>query len=693
MKSTIKLLALFALLFAVSLTAYSQQGIQPEDYYKTVFISQSEISPNGNLIAFTKTIIDEENNDRHREVWMQKINNGQKDGEPFRFTDPSVQSSNPQWSPNGEMLSIQSRRGDDSNSVRFLRVTAPGGEAFQIEGLDRSPVWSRDGSRIAFVREPITDEKRPERAGWISPDAITNTLDSARFDGRVITQMRYKSDGTTAWTPHPSVNEKRQLHIISSEGGEPEQITDLPYNVGQIEWSHDGSRIYFSADPEEDDEYNDDYTRNLYVIDLQTKEHRKLLNMDGNQSSPTISPNGRFIAFTHSEERGAITDVMVASLTNSGEIDGRPSNITENWALDPNGIHWTNNNQNVRFSAQISGNTHLFQVGRSGGNVSQITQGDRRVESISTSGNGRYLAYTATDAVTPTDLYVSRVDGSREVQLTNFNDEWMSERTINPAEPIYWTVEDGTEIEGWVIKPVGYEEGKSYPMILKIHGGPHSYYGNTWFQTFHVLSASGFFVFYPNPRGSSSYGHDFTYSTIGQWGLLDEEDFMTGLDAVFEKYSDVDPGRVGVSGGSYGGFMTNWLTARFPDRFAAANTSRSISNWKSWYGASDAQGLTEFEFGGMPWEERELYRELSPINYVENVTAPTLIIHSEEDWRTPVADAEQWYISLKKMKVPVEFVRYPRSSHGLSRTGEPWLLVDRLERIRTWFDYWLNEEQ
>lgn len=693
MKATIKLFVLFALILGLNTAAYSQQGIQPADYYKTVFLSQSEISPNGNLIAFTKTIIDEENNDRHREVWMQKINNGQKDGEAFRFTDPSVQSSSPQWSPDGEMLSIQSRRGDDSNSVRFLRVTAPGGEAFQIEGLDRSPVWSSDGSKIAFVREPITDEERPERAGWISPDAITNTLDSARFDGRVITQMRYKSDGTTAWTPHPSVNEKRQLHIISADGGEPEKITDLPYNVGQIEWSQDGNRIYFSGDPEEDDEYNDDYTRNLYVIDLETKEHKKLLDMDGNQSSPTISPNGRFIAFTHSEERGAITDVMVAALNRSGEIDGELTNNTENWTLSPGGLHWTNNNQNVRFSGQISGNTHLFQVGRNGGNVSQITEGDRRVESISTSENGRYLAYTATDAVTPTDLYISRSDGSREVQLTNFNDEWMSERTINPAEPIYWTVEDGTEIEGWVIKPVGYEEGKSYPMILKIHGGPHSYYGNTWFQTFHVLSATGFFVFYPNPRGSSSYGHDFTYATRGKWGVLDEEDFMTGLDAVFEKYSDVDPERVGVSGGSYGGFMTNWLTARFPDRFAAANTSRSISNWFSWYGASDAQGLTEYEFYGKPWEERELYRELSPINYVENVTAPTLIIHSEEDWRTPVADAEQWYIALKKMEVPVEFVRYPRSSHGLSRTGEPWLLVDRLERIRTWFDYWLIEEQ
>jgi len=672
---------------------HAQTGIQPEDYYKTIFVSQSEISPDGSLIAFTRTIIDEEENSRHQEVWMQKIRNGRGDGEPFRFTDPSVQSSNPQWSPDGEVLSIQSRRSDNSNSVRFLRVTAPGGEAFQIEGLDRSPVWSPDGQTIAFTREPKEQEVEDSRAGWIAPDAITTTLDSSRFDGRVITQMRYKSDGRSSWLPHPSVNPKRQLHLISSEGGEPEVITDFPFHVSNVEWSSDGSKIYFSGDPEEDDEYNTDFTRNLYMIDVESGEYSLLLEMDGSQSNPEISPNGSFLAFSHSPERGGLTDVMVVRLGNNGLPSGEPVNITEGWDLSPGGIHWTPNNRMVRFSAQTRGNNHLFEVSRSGGEVQQVTLGDRRLSSISTTEDGRYMTYTSTDAETPAELFISRNNGNQEVQLSNFNAEWLADRSVNPAEQLTWIVEDGTEIEGWVIKPVGYEEGNSYPVILKIHGGPHSYYGNTWFQTFHVLSASGFFVFYPNPRGSSSYGHEFTYATLGQWGFMDEEDFMTGLDAVFEKYPDVDRDRVGVSGGSYGGFMTNWLTARFPDRFAAANTSRSITNWKSWYGTSDAQGLTEFEFGGTPWEERDLYRDLSPINYVENVTAPTLIIHSEEDWRTPIGDAEQWYISLKKMEVPVEFVRYPRSSHGLSRTGEPWLLVDRLERIRSWFDYWLIENQ
>ncbi len=681
------------LLFScVSLISFAQQGVLPADYYSTVFVSQTEISPTGEYVAFTRTTVVEEDNSRHSEVWIQKLRNGQPDGEAYRFTDPTVQSSNPQWSPDGTLLGIQSRRGDDSNSVRFIRVTAPGGEAFTIEGLDRSPEWSPDGSRIAFVREPHTDEELPRRAGWIAPDAISNTLDSTRFDGRVITQMRYYSDGRSSMLPHPSINQKRQLHIISSNGGEAEMITDLPFNVGDITWSQDGNRIYFSGDPLEDDEYNRDFTRNIYVVDVTTKEWKKFLDMDGTQRSPTISPNGRFMAYTHSPERGAITDVHLISLNNSGDATGSPTNLTADWDLSPGGLHWTPNSNHIRLSAQIRGNSHLFEVNRSGGDVRQVTQGERRLSSFSTTDNGRFMVYTATDAVTPAEVFVSRADGSREVQLTNFNREWMSERTINPAEEVLWTVDDGTEIQGWVIKPVDYVEGQSYPMVLKIHGGPHSYYGNTWFQAFHTLSASGMFVFYPNPRGSSSYGHDFTYSTLEQWGILDEEDFMKGIDAVLEKYPDIDENRIGVGGGSYGGFMTNWLTARFPDRFKAAVTSRSISNWFSWYGSSDAQGLTEYEFGGYPWERQELYWELSPMKYVQNVTAPTLIIHSEEDWRTPITDGEQWYMALKKMQVPVEFVRYPRSSHGLSRTGEPWLLVDRLERKRSWFEYWLNQD-
>jgi len=453
---------------------------------------------------------------------------------------------------------------------------------------------------------------------------------------------------------------------------------------------HDmGGMDGFGPVEREDDELDTEHSGDIWAVDTGGGTVRRLTSNPGTESAPSVSPDGRRLAFLSTAARGSQTDLLVADIGSDGNFRGVPVNLTADWDLRPGAPGWTADGGAVRFSAGIGGSSHLFSVAP-GGPVRQITAGARRLSSFSFSDAGDLMAFTGTDAVTPAELYVGPPDGTTEQKVTRFNDGWLSGVTLMPAERLAWTGEDGSEIEGWVVKPVGYRPGGSYPMVLKIHGGPHSAYGNTFFPTFHVLSAAGFFVLYTNPRGSSGYGHDFRYATRGQWGIVDREDYLGGVDAALAAYPEIDANRLGVSGGSYGGFMTNWLTAT-TDRFHAAVTSRSISNWESWWGTSDAQGLTEYEFHGPPWEQRDLYRRLSPVSYVENVTAPTLIIHSENDYRTPIGDGEQWFMSLKKLRVPVEMVRYPRSSHGLSRTGEPWLLVDRLERIRSWFVHFLIE--
>lgn len=683
----------------VTSVAAQQRGFQPQDYYRLVNTSDVQISPDGDLVAFTVTTVVEEDNKRHREIWMQRLDDGRPEGEPFRFTDPTRESTRPRWSPDGLVLSFTSRRGDESNSVWFARVTAPGGEAYQIEGVEASPVWSPDGQWIAFTKAPGDDDDDDEdedeegsREGWIAPDAITNTLDAKRFDGRVVTSMRYKRDGVLTLRPHYSVQEKAELFVVPASGGEPSQLTDLPFRVGQIVWSADGGTILFTGNELEDDEFNRENTGQIYAVPSTGGEVRTLTPNPGSETGPAVSPNGDQLAFLRTPERGAQTDLMLVDVAPDGSFQGEPRNLTAEWDYRMGVPRWTPDGRSIRWSAGIGGNSHVFEISVRSGEIHQVTTGDRRLSSVSTSRDGDIMAYTVTDAVTPTEMYVARADGSQEHRLTSFNEELLSELKLQPAERLTWTVADGTEIEGWVVKPVGYQPGNKYPLILKIHGGPHGAYGNTFFPTFHVLSNTGFFVLYPNPRGSSAYGHDFMYATRGQWGEMDQEDYLKGVDAAVAKYSDIDASLVGVSGGSYGGYMTNWLTAT-TDRFSAAVTSRSISNWESWWGNSDAQRLTEYEFYGMPWEQRELYRRLSPISYVENVTAPTLIIHSENDYRTPIGDGEQWFMSLMKREVPVELVRYPRSSHGLSRTGEPWLLVDRLERLSTWFKHWLIEQK
>lgn len=674
-------------------------GYAPERYYQLVGVGEVAVSPPGNWVAFTVTTVVEEDNRRHREVWLQPLSGGRPDGQAFRATSPTEESSGPRWSPDGALLAFSSSRGGDPNPIWFLRVDRPGGEAFHVEGVEGPPVWSPDGSKIAYVKAPADEDSAggegddargaSGREGWIAPDAVSRTLDPERFDGRVVTSIRYKRDGRLSFQPHYSVREKRQLMVVDAAGGTPRQLTELAFDAGSPTWSPDGRTLFFTGDERQDEELRAENSGDIWSVDANGGTVRRLTTNPGTESAPAVSPDGRSLAFLSTPERGAQTDLLVVEIGPGGNFRGRPANLTEAWDLRPGAPMWSADGSVVLFSAGVRGDSHLFRSAP-GDSVRQITLGPRRLSSFSFSADGRVMAYVATDATTPGELYVSRGDGATEQKATGFNDEWLSEVELMPAEELLWTAEDGTEVQGWLVRPVGFRRGGSYPMILKIHGGPHSAYGNTFFPTFHVLSAAGFFVLYTNPRGSSGYGHEFQYATRGEWGIVDREDYLAGVDMALAEYAEIDSARIGVSGGSYGGFMTNWLTAT-TDRFHAAATSRSITNWESWWGMSDAQRLTEYEFYGPPWEQRDLYRRLSPISYVENVTAPTLIIHSENDYRTPIGDGEQWFMSLKKLGVPVELVRYPRSSHGLSRTGEPWLLVDRLERIRSWFVHYLIE--
>ncbi len=684
-------LALLVIICLPGAARADKRPLVPADYYKEAAASEVAVAPNGAMVAFTVTTVLEKENKRHREIWMVRLKGGAPDGAAFRFTDPTEDSSSPRWSTDSSLLAFTSRRGKDRNSTWFARVTAPGGEAFHVPGVEGAPTWSPDGAWIAFTKAPGTDEgadgEDKKRDGWIAPDAISKTLDAKRFDGRVVTSMRYKRDGTLDLLPHYSTRRKAQLFVVSAGGGTARQVTTLPVDVGGVEWSRDGRFVYFTADERQDDEYNDEPTSDIYLVARDGGDPRKLTANPGGERSVAVAPRGDRMAFLFTKARGAETDLMVVDLGPDGSFAGVPRSLTAAWDDQPGAPWWTPDGSAVRFSAGLTGNQHVFEASLAGA-VRQVTTGDRSLGSVDRSADGSVMAYDASDPVSPPEVYVSAADGRGERRVTSFNDAWLADVTLTRPERLAWKVADGTTIEGWLVKPAGYAPGTRYPMILKIHGGPHGAYGNIWFDQFQMLSGSGFFVLYTNPRGSTGYGHRYTYATRAKWGEVDKEDYLLGVDTALAKYPDIDPKRVGISGGSYGGFMTCWLTAT-TDRFAAAVAARIIVNWESWYGASDAQGLTEYEFNGPPWDGREVYRRLSPISYVERVKAPTLVLEGENDYRTPMAEGEQWFMALKKRKVPTELVRYPRSSHGLSRTGEPWLLVDRLERIRTWFVYWL----
>ncbi len=656
---------------------------QSTDYYRLTVVGDPELAPDGRRVAFVVTTVVEDKDRRHNEIWMAATDGS---AAPFRYTSPSTEASNPTWSPDGSLLGFSSKREGSDDDVWFLRTSAPGGEAFQIKGVHAMPAFSRDGQWLLYAwrgEEPDSLKKEPWR-NRVSPTAITRGPDPKRFDGRVYTSIPVVGD-ERGYLPPRETRRPSHLYLVPLAGGTPRQLTRGELSQTSPAWSPDGRMIAFEQDTSENREVRDDGWPALFVYTLADSSTRALPTGYPQSSNPAWSPDGRAIAFICSKGRGMENDVCVVPVSG-----GTARTLTADWGLDPNGVTWSADGKTIYFFAETSGNVHLFSVPAAGGAVRPVTSGERQLRGFTVSADTRSLAYTSSDITHGTELYVTAIGRGQERRLTSFNDSLFKQVTLIPADTFWFAGVGGLKVQGWLMKPSGYQPGKTYPLVLSIHGGPHSNYGNVLFPEFQMLAGQGYWMLFTNPRGSSGYGHAFTFSTRARWGMEDYQDLMQAVDvAIARAKGGVDTTRMAVLGGSYGGFMTNWIVGH-TNRFRVAQTDRSIFNWYSWYGSSDAQGLTEYEFSGTPWEADSLYRALSPMTYANNMRTPMLIVHSEDDKRTPITDGEQLFMSLRKRGVPAEFVRYPRSFHGLSRTGPPWLLVDRLERIRTWFAHWLG---
>ncbi|HUF49739.1 MAG TPA: S9 family peptidase [Longimicrobiales bacterium] len=684
------------------------RAFRPADWYRLTTVSSPALSPDGRLVAFTVTTVRESENARHAEVWVVPA----AGGAAVRYTSPGTESSAPRFSHDGRYLFFTSTRPGGRGSTWALRMDEPGGEAFQLPGYAAGSL-PRDGHFVVFTEAAA--QQPPERSddpfgrmeALARPPfgAITRPENAARFDGRHVVDSGYKANGR-GFVPNAR-DARRYLatQIFVQQVGDTakRQLTRASYSHRNAVVSPDGRWIAFAADPalrsdsvvqaerdslallpfslERDREARND--SDIFVIPVAGGEPRRITDMSGSEGSISWSPDSRTIAFVASTARTSNPRIYTVSATG-----GAVRNVLGDWPHEAGSYEWLPNGD-ILMNASVGGRSALFRIAPQSGRMTELIGGRRRVSSFTYDRAFTRTAYISTAVNRPTELFIADIDGRNERQLTTFNDALNREIAWPEAERFTYTSVGGLEIEAWLQRPHGYEPGRKYPLVLYIHGGPHAAYGEGWFDEFHNITGAGMWVLYTNPRGSSGYGADFTFSTRGRWGLEDYEDLMKAVDIAVQR-PDVDAARLGVTGGSYGGFMTAWITTK-TNRFRAAQADRMISNWISWYGTSDAQGLTEFEFYGKPWENLQLYEELSPIRYVQHVRTPTLIVQSEEDHRTPMTDAEQWFMSLKKQGVPVEFIRYPRSTHDLSRTGEPWLLVDRLARLRQWFNYWLQD--
>jgi dipeptidyl aminopeptidase/acylaminoacyl peptidase len=649
------------------LTEAARRAMTPEDITRIVWVSDPQISPDGRRVAFVATTLSEEKDQYQSQIWMVDT----AGGAPRRFTGGPRRDAEPRWSPDGSRLAFVSER-EATKKGQLYVMPADGGEAIPLSDLKNgvtNPVWSPDGTRIGFVSRV---------GGWQEPESEEEKRKSR--PPRVITSLKYRQNGegfTYDRRPH--------LFVVSADGGEPRQITDGDWVDADPAWSPDGRLIAFSSARHV--EKDDDDASDLWLVGAEGGEPRRVTDTAGPTGLASFSPDGRTIAYLGRRARNDFGgNVRVFTVpAEGGASTCMTMGLDRSCAPLPVGPLWSADGRWVTFAAEDRGALSIYRVGISGGAAPErVIGGERVVTGVSISGDGRRLAFTGTDPVTPAEVFVADADGSGERRLTDVNRAWREEVALSHPERFSYE-RAGFALDGWVMKPVGHKPGTSGPALLNIHGGPHAQYGWGFFDEFQVYAAAGYAVIYTNPRGSQGYGETFARAVIRDWGGGDYADVMAGLDEALRRDDAIDATRLGVMGGSYGGFLTSWIVGH-TGRFKAACSERAVNDQWGMFGTSDIGHLfNTVELGAPPWENLGEYLDRSPVTYAKNVTTPLLIIHSEDDLRCPIEQAEQLFVALKKLGKDVLFVRFPDETHELSRSGKPRHRLARFRFILDWF--------
>ena len=666
--------------FAQARQAEGKRGVTPEDYFAFEFASDPRFSPDGKLVAYVVTTVDQKQNRRHSSIWMTAVDGSRA---PWRFTTSPQNSNSPRWSPDGQWLAfISSRPSADPAAPRAANESAAGeakaqvwvlsmsgGEAQRVTNLKNGAnnfQWSPDGKRIACLSRTGPSDARAENRD--------------RSDVRHYSHISYKFNDT-GWFD----DRRSHVWIVDAKSGAAKQITSGDeWNDSDPQWSPDATRIAFVSN-RTGKEYEEDRNTDVWVIAAEGGPLTKISDHNEGDSSPRWSPDGKTIAFV-----GRVREDEHPKIWLAPSVGGAPSVLAaKNLDLIPTDLDWAEAGRALYFQTGVKGETHVFRVDVASKEISRVTSGARGVRGADFNDKSRKMVYVANDFKHLDDLYVADLSGQNERKLTKMNETLWRQLELADVERITYKSADGWDIDGFLVKPTGWQEGKQYPMILSVHGGPAGQYGVDWYHEFQVYAARGWAVFFCNPRGSTGYGEKFERGIVGEWGGKDYQDVMSGVEAILKKYAWIDRDRLGVTGGSYGGFMTNWIVGH-TNMFKAAVTLRSVSNFISDDGTRDGAYGHKRDFGGDIFEKFDLFWDRSPLKYAKNVKTPTLILHSDNDYRVPIEQGEQWFRALKHFGVTTEIVFFPRENHNLTRTGEPKHLVESLNWQIYWFDRFMN---
>ncbi|MBD8069568.1 S9 family peptidase [Bacillus sp. PS06] len=663
----------------------TKRPITADDLCKFKFVGDPQVSPTKDKAAYVLTHVDKEKDGYYSYIYVTDLK-----GEGRQFTshyskDSLVKDADPKWSPDGTTLAFRSNR-TGKNQVWLLHTN--GGEAVQLTDVKQGIGefgWSPDGKQLVLTI-----------SGELKLNSDKEEKKEEKSDVKVITRLRYKGDGVGIYN-----EDRKHVYLFDIDSKSYTKITDGEHDFSQPRFTPDGKSLIYIATKAEDKEWG--YLPAIWKYDITSKEEVLFYQGNGYIMAPSVSPDGKWLAVaghTRGERSQGNTNVLLLSLET-----GALTNLTESFDFTVGNLVgvdakydtaesrliWDTTSSNIYFNATVGGDCQLFKVDLEGQVSSALSPSVATVTSYDLINDDQAVLVLATPHSTGDIVLQDLTNVNNVDKITDWNQELFSEVHLSTPENFHYKSTDGWDIEGWILKPYGYEEGKKYPMILEIHGGPATAYGNGLHHEMQLMAAKGYVVLYTNPRGSQGYGHDFVNAVIGDYGGMDYEDIMAGVDYALATYNYIDQDQLFVTGGSYGGYMTNVIVTR-TERFKAAVTQRSICNWISFYGTSDIGFFfTEWQHGHADlWDDVEKLLKVSPLTYARDVKTPTLILHSEQDLRCPMEQAEQWYIALKRLGVETKLVRFPDENHDLSRSGKPKHRLERLQHLLEWFDDRLN---
>lgn len=731
------------LCLGLALMAFAQKrSITEKDLFQFNWIGDPQISPDGSRVAFVQVSVNEKKDGYDTSLWSVSIRG---DEPPRRITSGNHDSS-PRFSPDGKWLAFVrspepagsqpgagAGAGARPPAAQIYLLPMAGGESWRVTDLPRgagSPVWSPDSKSIAFTsttspddlakqrrdkaKTAGKDEKKDEKkegqgdASKSSEETSSSKTGGAEpeheSDVRVITRAVYRINGGGYLDPkHPQHIWVVTVPQSSDQTAQPKQLTSGQFNEGDPIWSKDGSQLYFTTTRVLEPYYELPHT-DIYSVNPNGGEPAKVLTVDLGIRDTALSPDGKRMAFCASVNEPVQSytqpDLWVVDLA----AGAKPRNLTVNYDFDvcsgvggdqgtpraggSDQVIWSPDGNSLITVTERQGAANLVRVDVASGQVAEITHGNQAVERYRASNDGSKFVALISTATNIGDLFLVDHAGSQPVQITHVNEKLFSQLNITPPEEIWYTSFDGKRIEAWIQKPPDFDPKKKYPLILDIHGGPHAAYGYVFDHEFHWMAAKGYVVLYPNPRGSTSYGQQFGNIIQYHYPGDDFRDLMLGVDEVLKR-GYIDPKKMGVTGGSGGGLLTNWVIGH-TDRFAAAVAQRDIASWAAWWYSADFTLFQPSWFKAPPFQDPQDFVARSPITYIQNVKTPLMLVLGEADYRTPPeSGGEEMFRALKFLKRPVVMVRFPGESHELSRSGQPWHRIERLQHIVGWFDKYL----